>query len=88
MFYEIMHNKEYNIETYNNIDNNNTNKTKNKMNSKIKFPFQFLPLFYGLNFEDFLNLLISYIDYDFDKNKFYLNCNNFITNTEEAKIIY
>ena len=56
MFYEIMHNKEYNIETYNNIDNNNTNKTKNKMNSKIKFPFQFLPLFYGLNFEDFLNL--------------------------------
>ena len=91
IFYEIIYNNKFVIETNNrnNSKNNNTNNTAiKKLNTKIKMPFKFLPLFYGLNFEDFINLLISLIDYDFDKNKFFIKYDNFITKVGETTILY
>ena len=64
------------------------NKEKYGINTKLKFPFEFLSIFYGLNFNDFINFLISLIDYNFTKNKFYIDYNNFSTKIEEAKILF
>ena len=69
-------------------NNSSGNKENHLLNSKIKFPFEFLSIFYGLNFDDFLSLLTALIDYDFIKNKFYIDYNNFITKIENAKILY
>ena len=60
----------------------------NNINTKIKFPFEFLSMFYGLNFEEFINILIALVEYNFDTNKFYINYNTFINKIEEAKILY
>ena len=35
------------------------NKEKYGINTKLKFPFEFLSIFYGLNFNDFINFLLS-----------------------------
>ena len=62
-------NKDY---SFDNIYNNNS-KAKNKnisFNTKLKFPFDFLPFFYGINTIDFLNYIIAFIDYDYSKNNF------------------
>ena len=64
------------------------NKEKFKVNTKIKFPFEFLSVFYGFNFRDFINLLIALIELNFTKNKFYINYNTFITKFENAEILY
>ena len=64
------------------------NKETFKVNTKLKFPFEFLSVFYGLNFSDFINLLIALIEFNFTKNKFYINYNTFITKIEDAKILY
>ena len=85
IFYEVKENKKnYNCINYlNNSDNSN-----NFINTKIKFPFEFLAMFYGLNFEEFINILIALIEYDFNTNKFYIDYNTFINKIEEAKILY
>lgn len=58
--------------------NNNSQKLKNaSFNTKIKFPFEFIPFFYGINFIDFLQFLIAIIEYDYSKNKFYLDFKKF-----------
>lgn len=59
-----------------------------EVNSKFNFPFEFLSVFYGLNFSDFINLLVALIDFNFTKNKFNINYKTFITKIEEAKILY
>ena len=64
------------------------NKEKFDINVKLKFPFEFLSIFYGLNFKDFINFLISLIDYNFTKNKFYIDYTNFSNKIEESKILY
>ena len=64
------------------------NKEKFDINTKLKFPFEFLSIFYGLNFIDFINFLLCLIDYNFTKNKFYIDYNIFSNKIEEAKILY
>ena len=81
IFYEINNKKNYNY-IY------NLNNSDNIVNSKIKFPFEFLSMFYGLNFEEFITILIALVEYNFDTNKFYIDYNTFIKKTEEAKILY
>ena len=63
-------------------------KEKLILNTKLKLPFEFLSIFYGLNFEEFINLLISLVNYNFDLNKFYIEYNHFINKVEEAKVLY
>ena len=63
-------------------------KEKLILNTKLKLPFEFLSIFYGLNFEEFINLLISLVNYNFDSNKFYIEYNHFINKVEEAKVLY
>ena len=70
--------------------NYNKNKEKINMNnpsdllkdisiiSRIYFPFEFIPFFYGLNMKEFLEFLILVIKYDFSKKKFNLNFSQFI----------
>ena len=56
---------------------------KNKSNylvTKIKFPFGFLPFFYGINNLEFLKFLIATIDYDFTKCIFYMDFKKFMKN--------
>ena len=58
-------------------------KLKNKNNyliTKIKFPFGFLPFFYGINNIEFLKFLISIIDYDYIKCNFFMDFKKFIKN--------
>ena len=61
---------------------------KYNINSKIKLPFEFLSVFYGMNFDNFINLLISIISFDFENGKFSIEHNNFIAKLEKAKILY
>ena len=61
---------------------------KYNINSKFKFPFEFLSVFYGIEINEFIYLLISIIDYDYDNNKFIIDHNNFITKVEIAKSLY
>ena len=42
-------------------------------NTKIKFPFNSLPFFYGINFENFKLFFYSVIDFNYKKNIFKLN---------------
>ena len=46
-------------------------------NSKIKFPFNCIPFFYGLNFDTFKLFFFSVIDYNYKKNIFKLNQDKF-----------
>ena len=76
LFYKVKQNKKNNFSnkdySFDNINNNNL-KEKNKnisINTKLKFPFGFLPFFYGINNIDFLNYIISFIEYDYSKNNF------------------
>ena len=48
--------------------------------SKIKFPFEFLYFFYGLNFDNFLLFLTKIIECDVNKNVFELNYDKFFEN--------
>ena len=86
IFYEINNTNKNNI--VNKEQKNNDKNLKYIFNSKIKLPFEFLAIFYGLKFEDFINLLLSLIDYDFSKNIFYISNNNFINKIEESKALY
>jgi len=86
IFYEISNINKNNI--VNKEQKNNDKNLKYIFNSKIKLPFEFLAIFYGLKFEDFINLLLSLIDYDFSKNIFYISNNNFINKIEESKALY
>ena len=67
---------------------NKNNKERLVLNTKIKFPFQFLPFFYGLKNDEFINLLTALIDYDFTKNIFYITNSIFIEKIEESKTLY
>ena len=83
LFYKIKHTKKNIINNKDYLfDNSNNNKTKNKNNSiiKLKFPFGFLPFFYGLNNIEFLKFLIAIIDYDYSKNNFYIDFKKFMKN--------
>ena len=74
-----------------NEDNKSNNNTKNGnyiLNTKINFPFEFLAIFYGLNFDEFIILLLSLIDYDFSENKFFIDYDNFINRINDCKILY
>ena len=66
---------------------NNPN-IKYSINSKIKLPFEFLPIFYGINFGEFINLMISIVEYDYDKNIFFIEHKNFINKIEIGKSLY
>ena len=46
-----------------------------KIISKIRFPFEFLGFFYGINFEDFLKFILFVIEYDYEKNIFFIKSN-------------
>ena len=86
IFYEIKNvnkNKE-NI----NINNNIINKERLILKAKIKMPFQFLSLFYGLKDDEFINLITALIYYDFNKNIFYITNSIFIEKIEESKTLY
>ena len=89
IFYEIKYDKSNKISSSNNSYNNNyINKEKYIFNSKIKFPLEFLSIFYGLNFEEFINLMLALIDFDFNTNKFYIDYNIFKSKVEDCKILY
>ena len=82
IFYEIQSDNE------DNKSNNNSTKENYILNTKINFPFEFLSIFYGLNFEEFIIILLSLVNFDFDKNKFFIDYNNFVNKIEECKILY
>ena len=90
IFYEIKDTKDDNKSNYYNNYTyiNSSNNQKHIINTKLKFPFEFLPTFYALNFEDFINILIALIDYDFSKNKFKIDYDNFLTKIEDSKVLY
>ena len=50
-----------------------------KKNSKIKFPFNLIPFFYGIDFDSFKLFFFSVVDYNYKKNKFKLNDKKFNT---------
>ena len=87
IFYEIIGDSK-NID--NNIFYNTENKTKIKynINSKIKFPFEFLSVFYGIELYEFITLLLSLIEYEQKTNKFIIVHNNFISKVEIGKTLY
>jgi len=90
IFYEIPETKQ----NEQNFDSNAFYDIENKqnidyiINSKIKLPFEFLSLFYGINFNEFINLMISIVEYDYDKNKFFIEQSNFINKIEIGKSLY
>ena len=86
MFYEISDDQK--VINSKNFDNNSNGKEKYAFNSKIKFPFEFLSFFYGLDFTVFKNLLLAIIDYNFITNKFYIDYDNFKIKIEDYKILY
>ena len=90
IFYEIKDNKEDNKSNYykNYTYINSFNSQKHIINTKLKFPFEYLSIFYGLNFDEFINILIALIDFDFSKNKFNIDYNNFLTKIEDCKVLY
>ena len=83
IFYEVSQKANMHLKNKDNLNgnqniNNNSPKLKNvSFNTKIKFPFEFIPFFYGINFIDFLQFLIAIIEYDYSKNKFYLDFKKF-----------
>ena len=73
-FYELTKKKNKSLT---NISNFNYN---SKKNSGVKFPFEFLYFFFGLNFDYFLIFLTKIIEFNFDKNIFELNYDKFLEN--------
>ena len=82
LFYKIKHTKKNIINNKDYLFDNSNNKTKNKnyLITKLKFPFGFLPFFYGINNIEFLKFLIAIIDYDYSKNIFYIDFKKFMKN--------
>jgi hypothetical protein len=87
IFYEIIVDSK-NID--NNIFYNIENKTKIKynINTKIKFPFEFLSVFYGIELNEFISFVLSVIEYEQKKNKFIIVHSNFISRVEIGKTLY
>ena len=87
IFYEIIGDSK-------NIDNNifynieNKAKIKYNTNTKIKFPFEFLSVFYGIELNDFISFVLSVIEYEQKNNKFIILNNNFISKIEIGKTLY
>ena len=90
IFYEITEDKlnENNIDSKVFSDYENNTNIKYNINTKIKFPFEFLSIFYGINFDEFINLLISIIEFDYENDKFTIDHNTFITKIEMGKTLY
>ena len=90
IYYEITDGNiiEKNIDSKKFYDIQNNSNIKYLINSKIKFPFEFLSIFYGINFNEFINLIISMIEFDYKTDKFYIDNNNFIEKIEISKKIY
>ena len=90
IFYEIPEVKqgeqEFDSAVFYDLEKNSN--VKYNINSKIKLPFEFLSIFYGISFREFINLMISIIDYDYDKNKFFIEYTNFINKIELGKSLY
>ena len=85
IFYKVKQRRKYhfNDTDYSFDDINNSVKPKNKniqINKKIRFPFGFLPFFFGLNIIEFLRFLITIVDYDYSKNTFYIDDKKFTKN--------
>ena len=78
IFYKIKNKNEL-INKEDNLSFENNSNFKNvSINYKIKFPFEFMPFFYGINNIDFLRFLIAIIDYDYSKNIFFMDFKKFI----------
>ena len=90
IFYEIKEDKQKikNIDNKIFLDIENNKNINYNINTKIKFPFEFLSVFYGIDLNEFLNLLISLIEFNYQENKFNIENNNFITKTEMSKTLY
>ena len=90
IFYEILEenirNKNVDAKIFYDLDKDIN--LKYNINSKIKFPFVFLPVFYGIDMNEFIYLLISIIKFDYDINKFTIDQINFIAKTELGKTLY
>ena len=76
IFYKYNYNK--NKEKKINMNNSSDLLKDISIISRIYFPFEFIPFFYGLNLKDFLKFLILVIKYDFSKKNFNLNFAQFI----------
>ena len=82
-FYKVKHNNKNHLNNKDYLfDNSNNSKSKGKNNiiTKLKFPFSFLPFFYGINIIVFLKFLITIIAYDYEKNYFSIDFKNFMKN--------
>ena len=90
IFYEILevNQDEQNFDSAIFYDIENNSNVKYNINSKIKLPFEFLSVFYGINFSEFINLMIYIINYDYEKNKFFIEHTNFINKIEMGKTLY
>ena len=73
-----LNNKDYLFD--NSFSNNKLKNKSNNLVTKLKFPFGFLPFFYGINNLEFLKFLIATIDYDFTKCIFYMDFKKFMKN--------
>ena len=76
-FYELAKNGKKSILNIKNL--------KGKKIGQIKFPFEFLSFFYGINFESFLIFLTKVIEYNISKNSFEINYENFFENYNTYK---
>lgn len=76
-FYELTKKRNRSNITINNFRDNKI--------SNIKFPFEFIYFFYGLNFDIFLVFLTKIIDYNNSKKSFELNYDNFLEKYDEYK---
>ena len=90
VFYEITEDNlnEKNIDVKLLYDLENKKNIKYNINTKIKFPFEYLAVFYGINTEEFINLIVSMIEFDYENNKFSIDHSNFIAKTEIGKTLY
>ena len=90
VFYEITEDNlnEKNIDVKLLYDIENKKNIKYNINTKIKFPFEYLAVFYGINTDEFINLIVSMIEFDYENNKFSIDHNNFIAKTEIGKTLY
>ena len=77
-FYEFTKKKKKSILSINNFNC--------KKISKIKFPFEFIYFFYGINLDAFLIFIIKVIEYNHTKNNFELNFEKFFENFNSYKI--
>ena len=83
-FYEISKIKSFSSEKIFESYHIDTDYEIKKIITKIRFPFEFLGFFYGINFEDFQKFLLSVIEFDYEKNNFFIN-SNFVKKIEYCK---